>query len=836
MATFNVKDYGAQGDGVSDDTAAIQAAIDAAAMAGGDVYVGPGTYVVTPAADGHCLTLAAGTHLVGAGIGNSIIKLADGVNDATALLVAEGDDTGARELTLDGNQTGTLGTVDGWVSGNHDGVVLSAVEVREASGNGFDLRTTGQTFAVADCVARHNRHDGFIASGQAEGVIQDSLATANGEAGFHLGGTLQLLDSDAVRNAQDGILLYETDGATDALVVGGGRSEGNSEGVHILGVDGFTVRGVEAFDNINYGIDSDTARNGRIDANTVHENAQDEFSSIEINIQGWVGNPDITAINVSATHNLVYGGQYAYYGIVEGYDVGHNNLIADNLVTHVVTPVVAAGPNSVARNNAPFAIRYGTDSADRMAGTIVRDQLHGGQGNDRLDGAMADDVLDGGRGVDLLTGGAGADVFRFGSLNDSYRDDIQSHTDRITDFNVNEDRLDLTALGLTTLGNGHGDTLRLVYDATRDVTYLKHLDADIDGNRFELVLQGNLAGFSASNLQALHTGTGSRDNMNGSSVAETFHGDLGLDHIDGLGGDDRLYGDAGGDTLTGGAGADTFVYTQLSDSLRANVANGTQGRDTLVDFSATAGDQIDVSALGFTGLGNGHGTTLTLVTSADGEKTVLKSLDADAAGFHFEILLQGDQKATIADTSIIFAHAFGTTPSTVPDWLDTNRFGTSGADTLVGDWADNQLRGGDGKDHLYGNVGNDRLAGGAGSDALYGGTGDDIFMYTQVSDSYRLGQVFADTLFDFSAHNDRVDVSALGYTGLGDGHGGTLKLVEDSGRTFLRSLDADAQGRLFEVRWMGEIADTLSASNFVFAPAPVPEESVTLLGVAAQAA
>lgn len=42
---FNVRDYGAQGDGRALDTAAVQSAVDAAAVAGGRVAVPPGTYL-----------------------------------------------------------------------------------------------------------------------------------------------------------------------------------------------------------------------------------------------------------------------------------------------------------------------------------------------------------------------------------------------------------------------------------------------------------------------------------------------------------------------------------------------------------------------------------------------------------------------------------------------------------------------------------------------------------------------------------------------------------------------------------------------------------------------
>lgn len=46
---FNVKAYGAKGNGTSDDTAEIQKTIDAASVSGGIVYFPPGTYYVTNA-------------------------------------------------------------------------------------------------------------------------------------------------------------------------------------------------------------------------------------------------------------------------------------------------------------------------------------------------------------------------------------------------------------------------------------------------------------------------------------------------------------------------------------------------------------------------------------------------------------------------------------------------------------------------------------------------------------------------------------------------------------------------------------------------------------------
>jgi hypothetical protein len=75
---FNVKAYGAKGDGSTDDTSAIQAAINAAGVAGGTVYFSPGTYEITST-----LTLSVQVKLMGAGGISSAISYT-GTGDAVS--------------------------------------------------------------------------------------------------------------------------------------------------------------------------------------------------------------------------------------------------------------------------------------------------------------------------------------------------------------------------------------------------------------------------------------------------------------------------------------------------------------------------------------------------------------------------------------------------------------------------------------------------------------------------------------------------------------------------------------------------------------------------------
>lgn len=106
---FDVRQYGAKGDGVTDDTAAIQAALDAAkAAGGGTVYVRPGTYMV--AATATRISIGSNTTLMGAG-NSSIIRVRNNNGDYEDLFRPIGfvEHVTIQDLRIDQNPDGNPG-------------------------------------------------------------------------------------------------------------------------------------------------------------------------------------------------------------------------------------------------------------------------------------------------------------------------------------------------------------------------------------------------------------------------------------------------------------------------------------------------------------------------------------------------------------------------------------------------------------------------------------------------------------------------------------------------------------------------------------------------------
>nr|WP_276583564.1 M10 family metallopeptidase C-terminal domain-containing protein [Pseudomonas sp. RIT-PI-S] len=239
-----------------------------------------------------------------------------------------------------------------------------------------------------------------------------------------------------------------------------------------------------------------------------------------------------------------------------------------------------------------------------------------------------------------------------------------------------------------------------------------------------------------------------------------------------------------------------------------------------------------------------------------------QSLDPDAHGNYFKLLLE--HVSYINDSAIRFgdpvATHFNEQPASYDDYYldppttggdlivgyfsddringlagnDTLR-GEAGNDTLAGDAGADSLDGGSGNDTLAGGTGNDllsggagddRLTGGAGVDQLTGGSGADTFRFTSSTDSLRGA---SDLITDFSADRDLIDVSALGYTGLGNGHDGTLKVSYSAAadRTYVKDFTPTRSGQRFEIALSGDHSNDLSTNQFVFADA---SHELTLLG------
>src|SRR6266704_2899552 len=103
---LNVKDFGATGNGITDDTAAIQSVINLLPPTGGDVYAPPGRYKLTSSLTVPS-TVLSGFRFTGGGWG-TVLSISNGMNDyAIKFLEGSSGLNGAQisHLKIDGNCT-----------------------------------------------------------------------------------------------------------------------------------------------------------------------------------------------------------------------------------------------------------------------------------------------------------------------------------------------------------------------------------------------------------------------------------------------------------------------------------------------------------------------------------------------------------------------------------------------------------------------------------------------------------------------------------------------------------------------------------------------------------
>ncbi|GAB3468360.1 glycosyl hydrolase family 28-related protein [Azotobacter salinestris] len=508
---FNVKDFGALGDGVSDDRAAIQAAIDAAhAAGGGTVYLPAGEYRVSGGEQGvdGALMMKSNVYLAGAGMGETVVKLLDGWNgDVNGMIRSSGTEEthnfGVRDLTLDGNRDNNPeGTVFGFYSGYKFGdgadrnVTIERVEAREMSGYGFDPHGRTANLVIRDSVAHDNGFVGFVADHQIDGAFENNVAYNNDLHGFNVVTSTHdftLTGNVAYGNGGAGLVVqrgsYDVPHAYNILIDGGSYHDNALEGVLIKLSHEVTLQNAHIYDNGTAGVRIAGAQDVQLLNNRIHDNVQNGKYP-EVLLQAF-DDASVTG-NVYETQNTLIKGNVittsgnATYVVQERNDGSDYTTLRDNSISGgQIASVQLSGAHS---------------SSGPLQGTDGDDTLIGGDANEQLLGGAGDDLLDGGAGRDRLTGGEGADTFVFSAREDSYRTSDASFNDLILDFDADEDLIDLSALGFTGLGNGYDGTLAVQVNSAGTRTYLKSFEANAAGERFEIALEGSHAGLGEASF------------------------------------------------------------------------------------------------------------------------------------------------------------------------------------------------------------------------------------------------------------------------------------------------------------------------------------------------
>ena len=234
-------------------------------------------------------------------------------------------------------------------------------------------------------------------------------------------------------------------------------------------------------------------------------------------------------------------------------------------------------------------------------------------------GSSGDDVLRGNGGADVLIDGAGDDSLHGGDGADLFVLDADGTIDRILDFDIRYDRLDLSAWGmlysvdqLQVQGRSYGalisfgaEVLQIVTHNGRRLSAADFTDAMILGAHHATVWEELSDGITADpGVEVL-----------GSAVADVLIGGTGDDTIMAKGGDDIIIATVGDDVIDGGSGRDILTAVDADQAMTLSLGGTVSGVEDL------RGSAYADVLLGNSGANNDHRAGPVPDTDAGGSAT-----------------------------------------------------------------------------------------------------------------------------------------------------------------------------------------------------------------------
>ncbi len=350
---IDVRGFGAKGDGVTDDTAAIQAALDSVPAAGGvrSVYFPPGTFLVSSN-----ININKNDLLVFGEGDCSIIKVKGGSNLAGGVLNinAGANNVTIEDLQIDGNSSNnSTADYNGIFAVDTDYLTIRRVTVRNIPKNGISLYATTaphRFFDISNNLLENIGWRGIDISYGEKGVVKVNHIHYTGSHGI-------TVEPGATPSTDYSRYIIISNNVVDRSIPPATVLAGQTESGFLIGI-GEASRHIVVDGNICH-----DNRNAGDDGIGLGGSATDKHRGIVIsnNLVSYTG-----GFGIDSTNNSIVKGNYVEYpathGIVVSSDLGvdRDNIIIEGNIVY----------NANESNNA--ASVAGIHASSMVAGTVFK--------------------------------------------------------------------------------------------------------------------------------------------------------------------------------------------------------------------------------------------------------------------------------------------------------------------------------------------------------------------------------------------------------------------------------------------------------------------------------